>query len=37
MPLDIDPTVDYAYMKLLGSQVRSELLVHLLNAILAPK
>ena len=37
MPLGIDPTVDYVFKKLFGSQENSDLLVHLLNAILAPK
>jgi predicted transposase/invertase (TIGR01784 family) len=34
--LGIDPTVDYAFKKLFGDPANSELLIHLLNAVLVP-
>src|SRR5436189_166953 len=34
MPLGIDPTVDYAFKKLFGNPENSDLLIHLLNAVL---
>lgn len=34
MPLGIDPTVDYAFKKLFGDPANSDLLIHLLNAVL---
>ena len=36
MPLGIDPTVDYAFKKLFGDPENSDLLIHLLNAVLKP-
>ena len=36
MPLGIDPTVDYAFKRLFGDPANSDLLIHLLNAVLAP-
>jgi predicted transposase/invertase (TIGR01784 family) len=36
MPLGIDPTVDYAFKKLFGDPDNSDLLIHLLNAVLTP-
>lgn len=36
MPLGIDPTVDYAFKKLFGHPANSDLLIHLLNAVLRP-
>lgn len=37
MPLGIDPTVDYAFKKLFGDPDNSDLLIHLLNAVLSPQ
>jgi predicted transposase/invertase (TIGR01784 family) len=36
MALGIDPTVDYAFKKLFGDPENSDLLIHLLNAVLKP-
>ena len=36
MALGINPTVDYAFKKLFGDPANSDLLLHLLNAVLAP-
>lgn len=36
MPLGIDPTVDYAFKRLFGDPANSDLLIHLLNAVLTP-
>jgi predicted transposase/invertase (TIGR01784 family) len=36
VPLGIDPTVDYAFKKLFGDPANSDLLIHLLNAVLTP-
>lgn len=35
VPLGIDPTVDYAFKKLFGDPANSDLLIHLLNAVLS--
>jgi predicted transposase/invertase (TIGR01784 family) len=35
--LGIDPTVDYAFKKLFGDPANSDLLIHLLNAVLTPE
>ena len=37
MPLGIDPTVDYVFKRLFGDPQNSDLLIHLLNAVLQPK
>jgi predicted transposase/invertase (TIGR01784 family) len=34
MPLGIDPKVDYVFKKLFGDPANSDLLIHLLNAVL---
>jgi predicted transposase/invertase (TIGR01784 family) len=34
VPLGIDPTVDYAFKRLFGDPANSDLLIHLLNAVL---
>ena len=34
MPLGIDPTVDYVFKRLFGDPQNSDLLIHLLNAVL---
>jgi predicted transposase/invertase (TIGR01784 family) len=34
MPLDIDPTVDYAFKRLFADPANEDLLLHLLNAVL---
>jgi predicted transposase/invertase (TIGR01784 family) len=34
MPLGIDPTVDYVFKKLFGDPANSDLLIHVLNAVL---
>jgi len=36
VPLGIDPTVDYAFKRLFGDPANSDLLIHLLNAVLPP-
>lgn len=36
MPLGIDPTIDYAFKRLFGDPANSDLLIHLLNAVLTP-
>jgi predicted transposase/invertase (TIGR01784 family) len=36
VPLGIDPTVDYAFKRLFGDPANSDLLIHLLNAVLTP-
>jgi len=37
MPLGIDPTVDYAFKKLFAVPENSDLLIHLLNAVIQPE